>query len=275
MKTAIGYIRVSTEEQVKNGNGLDIQEEQIKEYCKANNIKLLETFRDEGISGAKEIFEREGLSESLLYCYNNKPDIFLISKYDRFSRLLANQLIIESKLIKEKVELISILEPEANGTDPMRVMIRQILGAVNQFDRSSIINRVQAGKLNKAQQGKFTGGAVPYGYMLKRDVNDKNMAIISPHETKIVKMIYEKRIQEELGYQAIANYLNERKIPTVKGGLWLLTTVKKILTNDYYCGKLNYGNIKTQGKHEPIISEEIYNKAQYVNSTVKTRKRSI
>ena len=67
MKNAVGYIRVSSEKQVKEGGGLEIQKKAIIEFCEKNQIRLLEIFSDEGISGAENLEKRDGLGRCFSY----------------------------------------------------------------------------------------------------------------------------------------------------------------------------------------------------------------
>ena len=265
MKTAIGYIRVSTEKQVENGQGLEIQEKQIRDYCENNNIELITIYRDEGISGAKDILDRQGLNDAVLYCKEEKPNLFLIPKYDRLARDLMQQMTIEGKLIESGVELISILEPTLNGTDPMRTMMRQLIGMMSQYERSLIKSRTHSGCVATAEKGKKTGGSIPYGYKTIRDKDGKNpKAVIVEEQARIIKEIYKLHIKEQYGFQAIANILNDRNVPTAKNSKWVAGTIQKILHNDYYMGMLNYGDIKVKGEHKAIISEDMFNIAQEV-----------
>jgi len=70
----VGYIRVSTDEQVANGQGLQIQEKELKEYCRKNKLEMVKLFRDEGVSGANDVNKRKGLNDLLEYCRNHKDD---------------------------------------------------------------------------------------------------------------------------------------------------------------------------------------------------------
>ena len=67
MKKAIGYVRVSSDKQVKEGGGLEVQKKAIIQFCEKQDIKLLDIFSDEGISGAEDIEKREGLAQCFAY----------------------------------------------------------------------------------------------------------------------------------------------------------------------------------------------------------------
>ncbi|MGL6066705.1 MAG: recombinase family protein [Cetobacterium sp.] len=86
MLRAIGYKRVSTEKQVNEGQGLEVQEKNIKKYCKEQKIQLDHIFSDEGISGAEDLDRRVGLGEALSFIRENKIDYIIITKQDRLAR---------------------------------------------------------------------------------------------------------------------------------------------------------------------------------------------
>ena len=112
MKYAVGYIRVSSERQVKEGQGLEIQEKSIRKYCKENNIELINIFSDEGISGAESLDKREGLAQAIEQIKSlsktNKPVDYLIAqKLDRVARNTMLLGYLEFELTRVKCSIIS------------------------------------------------------------------------------------------------------------------------------------------------------------------------
>ncbi|MBA7557214.1 hypothetical protein ES705_49956 [subsurface metagenome] len=149
----VGYCRVSTDNQKEEGT-IEIQEKALKEYADKNNIELIQIFRDEGISGSKELEDRPGLF-GLFDFIEDGRDIkgVLIFKLDR----LARDLYIQEHLIKKlellNLELISIKEPDLSSKDPMRKAFRQFMGIVSELEKAFITMRLSAGRINKAQKG--------------------------------------------------------------------------------------------------------------------------
>jgi DNA invertase Pin-like site-specific DNA recombinase len=155
---AFAYIRVSGKGQVE-GTGLDRQEEAIKAYASAHSIELCGTFADEGVSGTLEI--RPALAKLLLSLEENGHGVktVLIEKVDRLARDLMIQEAIISDLKKKGFQLISVHEgDDLLSNDPTRTMIRQILGAVAQYDKSMTVLKLQIARAKCRQlNGKCEG----------------------------------------------------------------------------------------------------------------------
>ncbi|WP_461040776.1 recombinase family protein [Tepidimicrobium xylanilyticum] len=152
----------------------------------------------------------------------------------------------------------------------------------------TINRRLQQGRLQSVKEGKYLGTVAPYGYKRKKLENQKGYTLeIIPEESKIVELIYKWYTQaDRIGVSIIANKLNEMKIPTRKGGDWTTSTIRGILSNPVYIGKIKWNSrpekkkivngeiIKERprankeewmlidGLHAPIIDEQIYYKAQ-------------
>lgn len=158
-----------------------------------------------------------------------------------------------------------------------------------------VINRrLQRGREMSVREGKYVGNIAPYGYVRVKLEKYKGFTLAPhPEEAKVVKLIYELFTgPERLGVTLIRNRLNELLIPTRKGGLWSDETIRNILTNPVYIGKLRWGGraqvkkviggevvtvrprakspLIVDGKHEAIISEDTYLLAQKLLSTNST-----
>ncbi|GAI39554.1 unnamed protein product, partial [marine sediment metagenome] len=125
LKKLIGYCRVSTDRQKEEGT-IEIQEKALRIYVKENNFELVRIFKDEGISGSKELENRPGLAELFNFIETEKDiEGILIYKLDR----LARDLYIQEHLIKKlellNMKLLSIKEPDLSSKDPMRKAFRQ------------------------------------------------------------------------------------------------------------------------------------------------------
>jgi DNA invertase Pin-like site-specific DNA recombinase len=166
---AVGYIRVSTTEQV-SGFGLDIQEKAIREYCKANGLQLTDVFRDEGISGSNGLESRVGLAEALAKLKAGEASSLVVYRLDRLARDLILQETLVERLRDQGTPAKSASEPDldTDTDDPTKVLIRQIVGVVSQYERAVIKGRMMSGKAAKAAQGGYLGGRVPYGFRLEQ-----------------------------------------------------------------------------------------------------------
>ena len=236
----VGYCRVSTDNQKEEGT-IEIQEYALSEFAGKNNYKLVKIFKDDGVSGGLE--DRPGLAEMFSYL-ETKPRVkgVLIYKLDR----LARDLYIQEHLIK-KLEILqksifSVKEHGLDSKDPMRKAFRQFMGIVSELEKAFITMRLSGGRLNKARKGGYSGGRVALGYKAE----NKDL-VLDEKNLETIKKIFSLRSQEG-GYREIARYLEKRGIPTSRGGHWYGATVKYILRNKLYKGKLVYKNIASNRK---------------------------
>jgi DNA invertase Pin-like site-specific DNA recombinase len=159
---AIGYARVSTDEQAK-GFGLDAQVQAIRAHCKTQRLCLIETFRDEGQSGSTGIDARPGLAAVLALLDSGAADVLVVPRLDRLARDLLIQETVIGRLQRRGRQVQSAAEPDVTSSDPTRVLVRQVLGAIAEYERGLIRGRTMAGKAAKAARGGYTGGRPGYG----------------------------------------------------------------------------------------------------------------
>ena len=130
--------------------------------------------------------------------------------------------------------------------------------------------RLEAGRLSAVKEGNYIGTNPPYGYQKISPAPKIHTLEIIPEEAEIVKLIY-KLYLENHGSAYISAELNRMGVPTKRGSQWEQSSINKILTNPLYCGKISWktksGVAVYQGKHKPIISEELFNEAQIKRKT--------
>lgn len=263
MTKAVGYIRVSTEEQVKHGQGLEIQMKELKDHAKQNKINLLTVFSDKGISGANDINKRQGLNDLLDYCKKNDVNQVLITKMDRLARDVYIQLWIEKELKICDVDLVSVNEDNLNGDDYMTKAMRQMVAVFAELEKNRIADRLVSGRRSKVTEKKQkASGNCPIGYKYQYNDQGKNSFVVTdPEKADVVKEIYRLCLKGE-SLQKIANRLNDKGITTERGNTWSKQSIHKILTNDFYIGIVRFNDIVEDGQHDPIISKVIFGKVQ-------------
>jgi site-specific DNA recombinase len=228
-----GYCRVSTENQKEEGT-IAIQRAALEEFAHEKGYKLVQVFCDDGVSGGLE--HRPGLS-ALFDFLEQHPEVtsVLICKLDR----LARDLMIQENLIRDFEKrsrgLISTKEPDLDSGDPTRVFIRQVLGATSQYEKAMITMRMSGGRISKARRGGYAGGFPAYGY--EAEGGDLK---VDPERAETVKAIFRMRRSQHKGLREIARTLNERGTETARGGKWHASTVKYVLANPLYRGRMEY-----------------------------------
>jgi len=114
---ALGYVRVSTDEQASKGYGLDIQRRAIRDHCRANGLVLVDIVTDAGISGSNGLDARQGLAEALARIERHEASILVVHRLDRLARKLFVQLTVVERLEKAGARVVSTSEPDIDGPD--------------------------------------------------------------------------------------------------------------------------------------------------------------
>lgn len=160
----IGYVRVSTKAQADDGLGLDVQVAGIEGHCAAGGHELVTIYRDEGVSGDLEEINRPGLSAALRAVVDGGAEGLVVYRLDRLARRLYRQELIVAKLGAAGRAVLSATEPDIDSDDPTRILLRQILGCIAEYERAVITARLQGGRRLKALRGGYAYGAPGFGF---------------------------------------------------------------------------------------------------------------
>jgi site-specific DNA recombinase len=244
----VGYIRVSTDEQV-SGYGLEAQRSAITNYAQLYGLEVEKIISDEGKSGKD--FNREGIQEIIEGIKVKKYLGVIVFKLDRISRNLKDILIFHDDIfVPADAHIISVKEQFDTST-PVGRLLFQMIGGFAEFERETIKQRMSAGREEKAQKGIYAGGAPPYGY---KAINGE--LVPDEQEANVINRIFALR-ESEKSLQEIANHLNQVGVPTKHGNLWSKSQLKYILDREeFYKGTYRYSNIVTKGRHQPILKIE-------------------
>ena len=188
------------------------------------NLKLIDIFADEGISGSS--LDREGIEKLSEKVGTEECETVIVYKLSRLSRRTRDILfLIEELFVKGKTQLISISESIDTAT-PMGRFFLTIMGALAQMERELIAERTQAALDFKKEQGERLGSA-PYGYRVSKR-GKKRKLVQDKKEMRVVRYIFRMH-KKGMSLRAIAKTLNEERIKTKRGGKWYASTVKGVL----------------------------------------------
>jgi len=261
--TAI-YVRVSTEEQAKEGYSIRAQIDKLKSYILIKDWSFYKVYADEGISG-KNITDRPAMNELIADIKAGRVNNVLVYKIDRLTRS-TRDLIDLTEIFKEhSCNFNSLMESIDTQTASGRMFLK-IIGIFAEFERENIIERITLACEKKVKEGYTLGNfTTSYGYDREKG---ERVQTINPDEAQIVKEIYAMYVDGNMSYNAIAQNLNHRNIKPKLGESWGHASVRAVLTNPNYIGKVRYGMddqaryFEAEGKHEAIISEELFYAAQ-------------
>ncbi|MBF0412876.1 MAG: recombinase family protein [Desulfamplus sp.] len=296
------YIRVSTELQVDK-DSLTTQAERLKTYCKQTGYQIVRIYKDAGLSAKNT--NRPALTELMHDIESGQIDVVLVTKLDRITRSIRDLCQLMDFFASHQVHFTSLSESIDTKT-AMGRFFYQLLGLLAQLEREVTAERVATDMRHRAEKGKWTGGVVPFGYTTQslaikkakqKDTNQKDTfeqvvnnypdakkLYIDPDEAETIRWIFEKYIENN-SVRKVAILLNSKGIKTRQGELWPQTTIHRILKSPIYIGKTYYGKRKTdpvsnklvkqeesswtivEAEHEPIISEDVFNKIQELLSS--------
>jgi len=275
MKTAV-YVRVSTEEQAKEGYSIRGQIDKLKSYIQIKDWEFYKVYADEGLSG-KNIDERPALGELINDIKNGKVNNVLVYKIDRLTRSIRDLITLNDIFQEYNCGFNSIMENIDTRTASGRMFLK-LLGIFAEFERENLIERITLACEKKVKEGySLTYFIQSYGYY--RNKGEK-VQQINQEEAKIVKEIFEMYVNGNLTYNAIARNLNNREIKTKKGTTWNDSSIRNILQNPTYIGKVRYSlkdekrYFEAEGKHQPIIDEELFYQAQNKIGKIKRKSRT-
>ncbi len=228
-RRAVGYLRVSTDRQAEEGFGLDVQRRSVQAWARSNDASLVAVFADEGVSGAHGLEGRFALAEALDCLRERRASILVVHRLDRLARDLVVQETLLAEVRRRGAEVASTSAAEAgyladDPDDPSRTLIRQVLGAVAQYDRAMISLRLRAGRQRKAASGGYAYGSPPFG------LRAEGRALVVDEEEHATVARVQCLYSSGLSIRAIASVLNDEGVPTKRGASrWHPTTVSRLL----------------------------------------------
>lgn len=254
LKYAYGYVRVSTGKQDELSP--ESQERLLKDYAHQNNIVLLDTFFEHGISGRRadkrpEFQKMIGMAKST----EHPVDVILVWKFSRFARNQEESIVYKSLLKKQHdVDVVSISEPIIDG--PFGSLIERIIEWMDEYYSIRLSDEVLRGMTEKAiKEGYQT--APPLGY---KAVGNGEPFEIDEEKYKIVDFIFDEFDNHNSDYSKIARKLNNMHCLTQRNNPFEARSIKRILQNSFYYGLVSWRDISFIGSHEVRLTKERYDK---------------
>jgi len=236
------YIRVSTQDQAQHGFSLDGQQDALQNYAKVLGYDIFRIYRDEGKS-AKDL-NRPEMQSMLKDARDKKFSAIFIYKLDRFSRSLKDLILTIDQLKGLGIDFISLQDKIETASASGKLMF-QIIGAFAEFERNIIGDRTKFGMERKAKEGGVVTKA-PLGYKI---INKQ--LIIDSENIEKVRQLFKEFSENDISLTQLAKKNN-------------LSTagIKKVLMNTAYLGKTKWADQESQGTHQAIIEQDLFNKVQ-------------
>jgi DNA invertase Pin-like site-specific DNA recombinase len=212
---AFGYVRVSGRSQADEGrDGLPRQRDAIKRHAAAHGLTLAQVFEERGVPGATEAGNRPAWVEMLATILDSGVRTIIIEKLDRLARDLMVQEHIIADLQRRGITLVSTMEPDLCSNDPTRKLMRQIMGAIAEYDKAVLVLKLAAARKRIRDRGQRCDGAKPFGE--------------HPKEAAVLADIRARRTGGET-LEGIAQALNAAGTPARRGGKWHGRVIARLL----------------------------------------------
>lgn len=253
------YMRVSTEKQVEEGNGLESQKRDILDYCSKNELIVTDWYIDDGYTGAN--MNRPELQRLISDCGKKKVKCVVAFKLDRISRSMIDGLYMIERIFQPNNVIFKCVHDSVSYNSPMEQAYTQMMAVFAQLDKNTMMLRMRGGMLERVKQGYWMGGGnLPYCYSYSKE---KGILIPIPERAEQAKKALELFIS---GY-------SDARIREICG-FKLESVVRKVLTSEVNIGMIPYKGKIYQGLHEPIFDKELFELAQQLRKSRSLNKAS-
>lgn len=280
MKRVRTYIRYSDHKQ-DDGFSVEYQMSEIEEFLYRNGLELHKHHIDQATTATK-VAGREAFFELVHDVKEGLVDIIVVYKLNRIFRNAYESQKYRKLFQKYGVKLMSVTQQIDEDTSAGRLMTN-VLSDIDQYQSETISDHVKSSMREMARQGYFTGGTVPFGYTLDIIENGKKTRkkyIPDENESAVVKKIFEL-YADNYSLRYLQQYLTDNGYKTRQGKQFGLTTIARMLGNDFYIGTLRYStqgyeDIIVENAVSPIIDADLWRKVQErknANKQIAPRKR--
>lgn len=263
--------RVSTLGQVEKDD-IPMQKQCCREFAERQGWEIIREISEKGVSGFKvSVKNRDAVMEIQQDAALGKFDILLVYMFDRLGRKDDETPFVVEWFVRNGIEVWRTIEGQQrfdNHVDKLMNYIRY-WQASGESIKTSIRTKTRLGQI--VQEGRFRGGVIPYGYRLEKQgrMNKKNHEVneivVDEREAAVVRLIFDKYVNEGYGTQRMVKYLLAEGIRNRKGENFASTTLNHMMKNVMYVGILRSGESQSEVFPElQIIDADTFERAQKI-----------
>ena len=254
MKNAVIYARYSPGSK-QNYQSIEGQLKECYAFAERSDLRVVREYVDEHLTGTND--KRTQFLQLIEDSKRKGFQYIIVYQLDRFARNRYDSATYKAKLKKSGVRVLSAKE---NITDDASgILIEGVLESMAEYYSAELSQKVKRGIAITASKCKFFGGGIPLGYK----VDEEKRFIINEETAPIVKQMFEM-LANGYNYAEIARYMNERGIPTSRGGKWNKNSFHSIFANRRYLGKYIFQGNEIDGGMPRIIDDELFEEVQRV-----------
>ena len=249
--TAVIYARYSSDNQREES--IEGQIRECTAYAEKNGITIVKHYIDRAISAKTD--NRPEFQQMIKDSDKKLFDIVLVWKLDRFARNRYDSARYKTQLKKNGVKLMSATEIISDG--PEGIILESVLEGYAEYYSADLSEKVIRGMTENALKGKFSGGAIPFGYTINADRRFEIDPLTAPFVAEAFQRYNDGQTMRE-----IRDWLNEKGIKNKRGGPMTFNVIQHMLSNRRYIGELKYRDVLIPDAIPPIVSVELFNDAQ-------------
>ena len=220
---AVGYIRVSTDQQAEHGISLEAQQAKLTAYASLYDLELVEVIVDAGVSA--KTLDRPGLQRALSMLRKGQASALLVAKLDRLTRSVKDLgSLVEDYFSSDTITLLSVADSIDTRTAAGRLVLN-VLWSVAQWERETTSERTAEAMAHKREQGQRTSLHAPYGFQI---AEDGKTLVADDAEQALLGAIRDSR-SHGLSQRAIVAELERQGFTTRKGTALSLMQVQRIM----------------------------------------------
>ena len=249
MKRVYAYIMAKSDVVSVRAKDFALKRKMIRDYCKAHDLELIQTFEDKG---SNSCISRKGLLH-LLAALGAVNRVVVVHTNHLWEDDMAH-ILVSYQLRKAHSEIVSIEEPLYSLYNDFSAAFStaDMDGLLKSHERLSTGLRLSRGRALKAARGERSCGTAPFGY---KWVEGK--VEIDPESKTVVQDIFKSYLQVK-SIEKLKHYLDENGATTQKGNSFSKEALRIILSNEFYAGFVSDGVKSKYGKQEPIVSKDVF-----------------
>ena len=254
MKNAVIYARYSPGSK-QTYQSIEGQLKECYAFAERSGLRVIHEYIDEHLTGTND--KRDSFLQMIEDSKKKNFQFVIVYQLDRFARNRYDSATYKAKLKKNGVRVLSARE---NITDDASgILIEGVLESMAEYYSAELSQKIKRGMAISASKCKYFGGSVPLGYK----VDEQKHFIVNEETAPIVKQMFQM-LASGYNYAQIARYMNERGIPTARGGKWNKNSFQSLFSNRRYLGKYIFHGEEIDGGMPRLIDDELFADVQRV-----------
>ena len=261
--SSIIYCRVSSKEQADEGYSLEAQEKLLIDYATKHDFEIAKIYKIAETASKHEV--RKRFNEMLIFASKNKVDIILCEKIDRLTRNLKDAAVVNDWVQDKPERAVHFVKESfivSKNTKAHENLVWDMKVAIARFYTNNLSEEVKKGQIEKLEQGWMPKQA-PLGYQTIGETKHKTH-IIDPIGAIYVKEIFDLYSTGLYSLRDISEHMFKKGLRSINGSKISPSNIRLTLKKTFYYGEINWNGKQYKGKHDPIISKELFNICQEI-----------